>query len=538
MDSEGDRSSPDPAQTDDNASQPHKDKSSRPSAPSRASTFGPKCWICMSDKSEDDPDNPPIWRSPCSCSLTAHEACLLDWVADLENPKNKTKNSGHILCPQCKSEIRISRPRSYVVDSYRALDRTLGKLVLPGLGLSFVGTLWAGAWFHGFQSVYLVFGHDDASRVFRYAIQRNEFAWMYSLIPVNLILARTDYADFALPGSSLILLSTQITDKFDIDMTIWPPLPSTVFACLPAMRSVYNWCYYKAFSNLNHKWLAEVQPRQNEQGEGAGENGGNVNEDEMEEVVVDGDLVLQIDVNLNDEGEGEDGDDGQAAVAGNGGNVQGQPENHHVRRILGRHDLVDGSGSIGQTVLGALVFPAVAAGMGNLISCVLPSSWLTYRNYTNALIRFFLHHPTTLTPRPLRFSRNRYLRHWTIARAWNLYRHNLKKSRELELERQYNAMRDANEELRVGAGDGGRLFRKAQMKTGVWGIGGPATGTSGASGPGGRAKGGVPIEYARGLVEWVGSTGGLGAGGEEGAAEGGGMSASQQKVPQRDTNWV
>ncbi|KAJ9610612.1 hypothetical protein H2200_005389 [Cladophialophora chaetospira] len=133
------------------------------------------------------------------------------------------------------------------------------------------------------------------------------------------------------------------------------------------------------------------------------------------------------------------------------------------------------------------------------------------------LIRFHLHHPTTLTPRPLRFSRNRHLRHWTITRAWNLYRHNIAKSREMELERQYNAMRDANEELRVGAGDGGRLFRKAQMKTGVWGI------ASGAR------KGGVPIEYARGLVEWVGSTGGLGVGTQGEGTEGEGGDAAVGK---------
>jgi hypothetical protein len=57
-------------------------------------------------------------------------------------------------------------------------------------------------------------------------------------------------------------------------------------------------------------------------------------------------------------------------------------------------------------------------------------------------------------------------------------------------------MRDANEELRVGAGDGGKLFRKAQMKTGVWSI--PERG------------GGVPIEYARGLTEWVGTKGMMG----------------------------
>lgn len=60
-------------------------------------------------------------------------------------------------------------------------------------------------------------------------------------------------------------------------------------------------------------------------------------------------------------------------------------------------------------------------------------------------------------------------------------------------------MAAANEELRTGVGDGGRLFRKAMMKTGTWSI--PE-----------RGEGcGVPIEYARGMVEWVGSTGGLGA---------------------------
>ena len=41
------------------------------------------------------------------------------------------------------------------------------------------------------------------------------------------------------------------------------------------------------------------------------------------------------------------------------------------------------------------------------------------------------------------------------------------------------------------------MFRRAMMKTGVWSI--PERG------------GGVPIEYARGMVEWVGSSGGVGA---------------------------
>lgn len=110
-----------------------------------------------------------------------------------------------------------------------------------------------------------------------------------------------------------------------------------------------------------------------------------------------------------------------------------------------------------------------------------------------AIIRYHLHHPTTLTPRPLRFSRNRALRHWTIHRARQLFLAQQSRARDLELEKQYNAMSAANEELRVGAGDGGKLFRKAQMKTGTWSI--PERG------------GGVPIEYARGMVEWMGTKG-------------------------------
>ncbi|KAL1311271.1 hypothetical protein AAFC00_001459 [Neodothiora populina] len=106
-------------------------------------------------------------------------------------------------------------------------------------------------------------------------------------------------------------------------------------------------------------------------------------------------------------------------------------------------------------------------------------------------IRYFLQHP--LTPRPLRFSRQRFLRHWTIHRAWQLYSAQQRRARELELERQYNSMREACEALRLMDGNGmtlkadgaganegkdvGRLYRIAMSKKGIWE--------------------GVPIEYAR-----------------------------------------
>ena len=72
-----------------------------------------------------------------------------------------------------------------------------------------------------------------------------------------------------------------------------------------------------------------------------------------------------------------------------------------------------------------------------------------------------------------------------------LYRDQQRRAHELELERQYNAMRAACEELRVGVGDGGRLYRQAMVRKGIFG--GKAQTEGGILG----GNGGIPIEYAR-----------------------------------------
>jgi large subunit ribosomal protein L40 len=97
------------------------------------------------------------------------------------------------------------------------------------------------------------------------------------------------------------------------------------------------------------------------------------------------------------------------------------------------------------------------------------------------LIRYHLQHPAT--PRPLKFSRMRALRHWTIHRAWQLFRRKKLGAEELELQRMYQSMHETMEVLRTmdapGTKDAGRLYRVALEKKGIFG------------------KGGVPVEYAR-----------------------------------------
>lgn len=380
----------DPPKDRDSNSRPS-DDNFRPPPPSRSSTLGiKKCWICIGDSTEDDPRNPPIWRAPCSCNLTAHEACLLDWVADLENPKKGSRQATiKILCPQCKTEIKISRPKSYIVEATRAFDRTINNLVWPGVGVGLVTTFFTGAWVHGFQSVLIVFGPQHARAIYIEAARHAGWLPMYALIPVTLIMSRTNYADFVLPIAPLFLISTQITDRLEIDMTIYPPLPSTVFACLPTIRSLYNWSYNKAFGELNKKWLAEVQPRQMEPIEGQEDNIADIANEE-EEAAEAGRVVLELEVNMGEadnEDEQQENDQHNAAADGNNQNGNGNANNpeRHVHQIFGERgdDLIASGGSLGQSILGALAFPAVAASMGGLLGMVLPPSWMTDANWMN-----------------------------------------------------------------------------------------------------------------------------------------------------------
>lgn len=86
-------------------------------------------------------------------------------------------------------------------------------------------------------------------------------------------------------------------------------------------------------------------------------------------------------------------------------------------------------------------------------------------------------------PPPLRMARNRWLRHWTIHRAWLLHQRHVREARQKELMRMQQGMFEACEELRKTSGPGlrpeGYLYRVGMEKKGVYG------------------PKGIPIEYAR-----------------------------------------
>lgn len=347
-----------------------------------------KCWICYTDETEESPLHSE-WRSPCPCALTAHEACLLDWLADLENPRSRKRNGGgaKMVCPQCKSEILVSRPRSYVVDMVRFMERLAGRLVLPGMVFTLAGTLWAGCCAHGVYSMYLVFGTDEARRIF----ERNaDGPWSpglnlgLPLIPLTLIFSRTRYAEGLLPAIPVLFFATHNPGP-EGELDLWPPSAAMTFAALPYVKSFYGAFYDRMFGKLEQKWIAEVQPRageadtsenrQQDQGGGMGA----LAEVGNGQILMEFDLELQVGMGNEEDPQVIPAAPDQNQQADQPAIQQDQGHGGNNDQILGRRqgDLIHETNSLADTVLGALVFPAISASMGGILKLVLPRTWTT-----------------------------------------------------------------------------------------------------------------------------------------------------------------
>ncbi|KAI9709733.1 MAG: hypothetical protein M1820_003135 [Bogoriella megaspora] len=397
-----------------------------------------KCWICMCDETEDTPTS-GVWRSPCQCALTAHEPCLLDWVADMEAPSSSrnTVTSSKVQCPQCKNEIVLSRPRSLVVEGVNVLERTAAYLVAPGVLIVLTYAINQACEIHGINTIYSIFGPDDGDHILSPMLTRKpivtgfrgslvdhmkEVAQRFSqhwrldiglpLIPPLLIVSRMRFADSILPILPLIFFATQADTSESLDLSHWPPSAALSFAALPYIRGIYNAYYEKVWAKKEVQWIKEVQPRQGQEsnGNGAGnaEPAPNEEEDDVLEIdlgVGEGDGLLDGWNNNGDANEGEaaqdlpqeqparpnvppvdaNAEDPAAAARGddpaqaqvNANHAQGQQPNNAPRRQPREHRLRMSLLTIASKFLGALVFPTISSTVGELLRVSLPKTWVT-----------------------------------------------------------------------------------------------------------------------------------------------------------------
>lgn len=120
------------------------------------------CWICQQDQTEDESPN-VVWRKPCPCSLTAHDECLLEWIANEETPaKGEVAYNHTIKCPQCQTEIQIERPHDYLVAGVDRVQRFAKSFVLPTALSGIAGCFYSGLLVYGLNTMQVVFGQQEA----------------------------------------------------------------------------------------------------------------------------------------------------------------------------------------------------------------------------------------------------------------------------------------------------------------------------------------------------------------------------------------
>jgi hypothetical protein len=391
-----------------------------------------KCWICFNDETEDD-ETSSEWRSPCNCSLVAHERCLLDWIADMEAPNPQRRagtRASKVLCPQCKAEIKIARPRSYVVDVVRTGERMTSTLLIPGLALVTGTALVSTLTLAGRHTIYQVFGTPDAlqilaplyetpdmritSPVLRMLVHLQQH-WRLDfglpLIPTVLIASRTTFADSFLPFLPLIFFVSSGQPGDDMMQLQWPPSAAFSFAALPYLRGFYNAFYERVCLPREQKWLKEIQPRAGTEDAADAQDG-----DEHHDHVHDHDegidgVEIEVDFDIfadwnnggaDDHDHNHDDhdhlpvpvarpidappldDDEMPAlieVEGQEGapapNIPIQPAQPRRQRARRERNLATFSThSLADTIIGALIFPSIAAAMGELLKISLPASWV------------------------------------------------------------------------------------------------------------------------------------------------------------------
>ncbi|KAF2268017.1 hypothetical protein CC78DRAFT_530413 [Lojkania enalia] len=400
----------------------------RPSEPPQPDAEPRRCWICFNDETEDD-ENASEWRSPCPCVLVAHEKCLLDWIADMEAPSGRRRaggREGRIQCPQCKSEIRLERPRSLVVDLIRLVERGTGMMILPGFIVVVSTAAYSTASILGTQTIYQIFGARDAVEILRplyeppdaledwsiiRALRHLRQHWRLDiglpLIPTVLIASRSEVADSVMPFLPLIFFVSSGGPQDDVLQFSWPPSAAFTVAALPFVRAMYNLYYERVWLPREQRWLKEIQPRAGT--EDVNQNQGDLN-NRIQEIIEDDDtedegvidaVEVEVDFDIfadwNNGGRADRNDapenppvpiargpaappidapplpDNEAAP-GPEVPIQQPRARRHIRR---ERNVQFSTTSLADTILGALVFPSIAAAIGEAFKYTLPKSWVT-----------------------------------------------------------------------------------------------------------------------------------------------------------------
>ena len=169
-----------------------------------------RCWICQEEWNDEPSNAHREWRTPCPCSATAHNDCLLEWI------KSRREPFAEVKCPICAAVITVDRPPlGFLAEFFSSVELAFKISVLPATIGSLVWCLYGGSLLYGTHTMMTVFGKEEALRllapkassslgivgnsVLIHSLQRVRAHWKVvfglPMIAPALILSRTSLAD-------------------------------------------------------------------------------------------------------------------------------------------------------------------------------------------------------------------------------------------------------------------------------------------------------------------------------------------------------
>ncbi|KAJ7161011.1 hypothetical protein C8R46DRAFT_1106212 [Mycena filopes] len=232
------------------------------------------CYICR-DEEKDATVPPRTWVHPCTCTLVAHESCLLEWIKSSEGTG---RESSARQCPQCKTQYEVESKNPAVLKFLRSIDKNLARADLGFYMAGFyfvVRALYRAHIGYGAWALRKYIGDE----MFDLLLTDDRSNWPLIakfnvvLIPAGLILSRLglNYTISAIvatwPTFAFLPLTADLWDDsaataplINLDKTQpmlpWPPSPLIFgFVLLPLCRTLYNHCFTR-FA----RWVLDLQP--------------------------------------------------------------------------------------------------------------------------------------------------------------------------------------------------------------------------------------------------------------------------------------
>ncbi|KAJ7699380.1 hypothetical protein B0H17DRAFT_1328349 [Mycena rosella] len=318
------------------------------------------CYICR-DEEKDTPASPRTWVHPCSCTLVAHESCLLEWIKSSEGTG---REAAARQCPQCKTQYEVESNNPAVLRALRLVDKSLARVdfAFYVAGFYFVvravyrANIGYGAWalrkYVGDEMFDMLLTDDRANwpLIAKFNV---------ALIPAGLVLSRlgltytlsallATWPTFAFRPAPDTAAATMALDLAELPRAPaalpWPPSPLVFgFVLLPLCRQLYA----RGLARLSH-WVLDTRPAPPRARANPGVRG------LLQRFLDDMERAADARAQGGNAGAGANNANGNANGNGDGENGDGAVVTVDLRRA-------------GRLVGGALLVPLIAHAMGGLL---------------------------------------------------------------------------------------------------------------------------------------------------------------------------